>query len=286
MRKVVSAILMLSSLYLPAREVIIPEGRTKISISEFRGDTTLTTVKLPSSLKSIGDYAFEGCINLKNVEFSKDSKSMEIGDYAFYECASLDSVSLPSGATLSTGVFQDCSELKYLKLPAVQREIPAFLCRGCKSLERITLPGGLVKIHRLAFAYCSSLNQINFPSTLRHIGMDAFAFCTSLKSVSLPSGVTSLESYSFAECTGLEKVSVGGSIKEFGELVFSGCRSLRQLKVNRAVPPVFECESFVFEPDEEEMYRQCELIVPSGSAGLYRKSRGWSLFKNILSGQP
>ena len=41
------------------------------------------------------------------------------------------------------------------------------------------------------------------------------------------------------------------------------------------------CSSFIFEPDEETLYRRCVLVVPATGAASYRDAHGWSLFRDI-----
>ena len=263
------------------RHLEIAEGRRVLGKGEFRGDTTLTSISLPLSLREIGPYCFEGCVNLKTVSIADGNRTLKIGEYAFYDCRGLEEIKLPQGTILSTGVFQDCVSLEYLVVPGSVRELPRFFCSGCRSLRRVTLPSGLKSIHRLAFAYCESLESISLPSGLRHIGMNAFSFCGSLRSVTVPASVTELESYAFSECVGLEEATLSNGAREIGELIFSGCRSLKWIRVPRKVPPTFECNSFIFEPDEKEMYDSCALRVTAGSEAAYRKAHGWKLFVQI-----
>ena len=58
---------------------------------------SIETVKLPPSLKTIGDNCFYNCHNLTNVEFN--SGLLSIGYMAFHGCSSLTNVSLPSTVT-------------------------------------------------------------------------------------------------------------------------------------------------------------------------------------------
>ncbi|MCM1366012.1 MAG: leucine-rich repeat domain-containing protein [Prevotella sp.] len=271
------------SMIAEARELYLPSGTRKVARSEYRDDTTLTVVRIPATVTSIGQYAFEGCVNLRRVILEPRKSPLIVGDYAFYGCESLDSLSFTDNTRLGEGALMDCKELRTLGLPTGMTEIPAFLCRGCVRLESVKFPAGLRKIHRSAFAHCVSLKGVEFPAGLRHIGMNVFAFCGSLSEVRLPEQLTTLESYAFAECTSLRICRLSTAMAELGELIFSGCRALRVLEIPRSVPPRFECRSFPFEPDEDGMYKQCELVVPSGGVSKYRSAHGWSLFKEIVS---
>ena len=76
----------------------------------FDGCSGLTSVTIPNSVKSIGDYAFSGCSGLTSVTIPNSVTS--IGDYAFYDCSGLTSVTIGSGVkNIYTLVFANCSDL-------------------------------------------------------------------------------------------------------------------------------------------------------------------------------
>ena len=87
-----------------------------------------------------------------------------------------------------------------------------------------------------------------------------------------------LESYAFSECVSLESAVMPANRNMLGELIFSGCRNLSRLTVMSPVPPTFDCNSFIFEPDETELYKNCRLLVPEGKEAAYKSARGWCLF--------
>lgn len=63
-----------SSFQLP-KNLVIPssleeEAVTRLRYEGFNGNTTIETVKIPSSIESIGSSCFEGCSNLSMIEFA------------------------------------------------------------------------------------------------------------------------------------------------------------------------------------------------------------------------
>ena len=132
---------------------------------------SLTSITLPDSLTSIGDYAFASCTSLTSINLPDSLTS--IGNGAFSRCTSLTSITLPEGLT-SIGDF-------------------AFF--SCTSLTSINLPDSLTSIGIQAFYSCTSLTSINLPDSLTSIGGAAFYYCTSLSLVtSLPTIPPSLGS--------------------------------------------------------------------------------------------
>ena len=61
--------------------------------SAFRG-SGLTSIHLPSSLESIGDWCFYKCTSLTSVEFGSDIHLKSIGNNAFGSCPNLTMVKI------------------------------------------------------------------------------------------------------------------------------------------------------------------------------------------------
>ena len=94
----------------------VPSGVTTIWGGAFR-DSKLTSITLPSSLTSIGEYAFESCESLTSVNFPSSLTSL--GEGAFYHCYKLPSVTIPSGITsIENYTFYGCNRLVSVTIPA------------------------------------------------------------------------------------------------------------------------------------------------------------------------
>ena len=70
-------------------EIDIPDTVTGIKPHAFRGWNG-TSITIPNSVISIGDYAFCNCNGLTNITIPDSVTS--IGNYAFYGCSSLTSI--------------------------------------------------------------------------------------------------------------------------------------------------------------------------------------------------
>ena len=91
--------------------VTIPDSVTSIGDWAFYNCTSLTSVTIPDSVTSIGDRAFSGCTSLTSVAIPDSVTS--IGDGAFSGCTSLASVTIPDSVTsIGYGAFDKC--LAYL----------------------------------------------------------------------------------------------------------------------------------------------------------------------------
>ena len=83
---------------------------TKIICSAFRDCSNLTSIEIPNSVTSIGEYAFRGCSSLKSITIPNSVTS--IGEYAFRGCSSLTSIIIPYSVTsIGENAFDGCSRL-------------------------------------------------------------------------------------------------------------------------------------------------------------------------------
>ena len=237
---------------------------------------------IPGGTRVVRAYSFADRDDFREIRFEAPVKVSEIGEYAFLGCSNLREVNLPRTVrTLGEGCFRECTGLRKAFLPAGVTALPRYIFSWCESLAEVSMPSGLKDISSHAFAYCGSLTGIEIPSTVTHIGSNAFSLCSSLREVSVPDAVTELESYAFSECTSLRFARLPGRRDLLDELIFSGCRALECIVEPSGVPPEFDCDSRLFEESESRMYSKCVLVVPDGSVSAYHEARGWSCFDRI-----
>ena len=152
-------------------------GKPDVYPGAFKGCEKLTTVTLPSSVTTIGSFAFQGCTSLTNINLSACTSLDSIGDYAFYSCDGLTSIDLSACTSLDSigrHAFRYCDSLEEINLGGCTSldtiDIGAFANSG---LTSITLPAGLQNIGYRAFYYCTGLTDITFYNVPK-IGTGAF----------------------------------------------------------------------------------------------------------------
>ena len=228
-------------------EMIIPETIeglpvTSIGYKAFYECSALTSVTIPNSVTSIGEYAFSDC-SLKSITISDSVTSIE--KWTFYHCSSLTSIVIPDSVTsIGESAFSCCSSLKSITISNSVTSIWGDAFLGCSSLtaihvdpenqhytdidgilfskDQITLhqypagkpdqsyliPDGVISFAYGAFNSCSSLQSIIIPDSVRTIDNYAFSVCSSLTSVTIPDSVTSIGEYAFTECSALESITI------------------------------------------------------------------------------
>lgn len=165
--------------------VVIPEGVTHIHPSFFFECTELNQVTLPSTIEEIGDFAFFGCMNLRDIDIRNCKKIIRIGESAFEGCKSLVNLTIPrSCQQVREGAFIN-SGLKELEIEndGELTEIESYVFKDCKDLEKINLGNSIVKIGTSTFYGCSSLKEISIPKSVHYIGSYAFSNCDKLTSI-------------------------------------------------------------------------------------------------------
>ena len=93
-----------------------------------------------SKVKSINDWAFDGCTSLTSIEISDSVES--IGDGAFYDCTSLTSIKIPDSVkNIRDAIFIGCTSLTSIKIPNSIEWIGCWAFYNCASLKELVFEG-------------------------------------------------------------------------------------------------------------------------------------------------
>ena len=173
----------------------------------FRNCASLSDVTLSANIKTIATRAFWNSTKLTNI-YSVPSSLTTIGDYAFNLCSSLKSFNVPRYATyIGTAAFSGCTALQTISIPDKVTQVGNYAFQGCKALQSVTIGSGLTELSSQMFDGCSALTSMVVPDNITKIKTFAFYNCTSLSEVTLGSGLTTLDSSPFRGCTALTKVT-------------------------------------------------------------------------------
>ncbi|MDY5872606.1 MAG: leucine-rich repeat protein, partial [Candidatus Methanomethylophilaceae archaeon] len=240
-------------IYVPrtATSFTIPDGTVEICHSAFRYGI-IETITIPSTVKTIGMYAFADCTALKAVTIEGNGLE-SLQSYAFKGCKSLTDMILPDSVTevgsyainetkLSKSVILNLSGVRTLVYLSVGSTIPDdVVCIGSRSIpggiDTLTIPASVRTLSSYAFSG-STLKDVTIPATVEVMDNYTFAQCTSLKEVEFESGITYLPAYCFSGCTGLEKVTIPDSVSALNNNVFYNCSSLGTIIVPASVKTI------------------------------------------------
>lgn len=252
---------------------------------------SLSSVKLPSSLQSMGINCFSGCVELASVEirdglswigdnaFEKcglesvviPNSVTHLGYYAFAENKSLQEVTIGSGiSAVPEGCFTECTALKSIKLPDNIKEIEDYAFHRCYDLTDIDFGSGVNTIDSYAFSFCTSLEEVSFPANVKSMRERVFADCTSLKRVNYtPNVMTSIPTEAFIRCTALETVELPEGLVEIGNFAYRNCSGLKKI----VLPSTLKLlgDNLCYEAAPEEIWSYA-VVPPHGN---YESSEPW-----------
>ena len=156
-------------------------GVTSIGGGAF-SDAPMKTLNIPSTVRTIGESAFDGCENLETINFGSNVET--IGEMAFAYCIKLGEVTFPSSI----------------------RKIGYNAFMTCNALKTVVIPDCPVAIENSAFADCPILESVSIGRNVSSIGSSAFGGCPSLRTVSYGGTMSDWESVNKAEDWNRSKV--------------------------------------------------------------------------------
>lgn len=189
----------------------------------------ITQVLIPGSVQTVGNFAFANCSNL--MSFSLGG-SMTLGMGAFKSCVSLSSVSIPEGSTLYQGVFSYCTGLTSVTIPKNITFVDGGCFSQCTGLTSVRIENTTTGTN--TFEGCSSLTTVTFGPDARTIDKSCFYNCTGLTSFVVPNQIATINDGAFYNCTNLESLTLGNGLVSVGNSygglsIVVGCEKLSKV---------------------------------------------------------
>lgn len=216
--------------------VNLNEGLETISEKAFYECGLLTSITVPSTVKTMGSYVFANCEKLTSAVILDGTTS--IGEYAFNECTSLTTVRLPKTITaIPAYMFAYCSALTTVHIQEGVTSIGNYAFRGIAATT-VKLPSTLTTIGGGVFCKCENLTSIVIPNSVTTMSWDVFYQCTSLTKIVIPNNVTTIGSSMFYGCTSLVRAELSTAITSIGTQTFYGCTALTTVIFHKGVTSV------------------------------------------------
>ncbi len=215
-------------------------GLISIGDEAFEHCVNLTSVTLPASVTFIGESAFDFCHNLTSVVIPNSSVAV-IGDYAFHQCQSLSSIAIPNTVTtIGVGAFYDCS-----------------------LLNPIVIPNSVISIGTNAFGRCLGITSMVVASD--NPVYDSREGCNAIIN-------TATNTLLF----GCKNTVIPQSITTIGDYAFKGLSNMESLTVWATTPPALGTEVF------DGVNTSIPVYIPHGTRNNYLGTEGWNRFNYFV----
>lgn len=122
----------------------------------FYGLSSVTNVKLPTTLTGINDYAFYGFTSPFALNLSS---ATNIGKYAFYGCTGVTTINLPVATTIGEYAFYGCTGADSINIP-VATSIGDYAFENCTGAKKITVGATSVNYGNEVFKNCSGCQEL------------------------------------------------------------------------------------------------------------------------------
>ena len=215
---------------------------TALAERSFEGRDNISYLVIPSTITSIGEYAFIDCgsnieVNIKNL-------------------------SAWCNVTLGNEHSSPLSSAKVLHVNG-------------EPVRNLTIPNGVSSISNFAFYQCRCITSLTIPSSVTSIGSSTFEDCTGLTSLTLSEGLKSIGGSSFEGCTGLSSITIPSTVSEILINAFQRCSNLNIITSKIKSPFAIDGSTF-------NTYSTATLTVPYGTRPAYMSTAGWNRFSNII----
>ena len=229
--------------------------------------TKATNITIPSSVRAINTYAFEGCKSLNTIniidltawctiEFGYDSNPKKTSSMAkvYLNGSEINDLVIPDEITrIGSGTFENWwDNLKSVSIPTSVTSIGENAFRDCGSLKRVTISdlsawgeikfenmyaNPLYKAHHL-YLNDKEITDLVIPNTTSRISDFAFYGASELTSVVIPESVTIIGNNAFRECTNLKSVNMADNVTKIGEYAFDKCENIVTLKLSNSIDSI------------------------------------------------
>lgn len=158
----------------PTGNIVIANGVKAIPSYTFYG-CDISSITLPESIESIGEYAFSGCTNIQ---------SFYINDLSKW-CGVVCENKFANPMYYADKTIINGNILTELVVPSNVSKIGKYAFAGFNG-SNIVLNDRLNSIDEGAFYACKNTTEIKVPDSVQTIDVSAFSMCNSLKKIAIP----------------------------------------------------------------------------------------------------
>ncbi len=153
------------------KEVVLNEGLKTVGNDAFEGFLELESLHLPASLENIENNAFEGCTGLKSISIDEKNTHFCAENNMLFDAEKKVLLLYPRG-----------TEPEIIVTPAVETiGQNAFI--SMQNVRVLKVSEGVKNIAESAIRYMGKLEEVFLPSTIEDIATGNFTWCKKIKSI-------------------------------------------------------------------------------------------------------
>lgn len=268
--------------------IIIPSSVTTIGGWAF-WFTGLTSINIPSTVTAIGTNPFAGCAGLTSITVesgnavydSRNNCNAIIRTNANELISGCQNSVIPDDVTrIGDDAFYYISTLVgELLIPEQITSIGNYAYEGCSGLTgSLIIPNTVLEVGESAFAYCTGFDgTLTLSEALTSIENWTFEECRGFTgSLVIPNLVTSIGSSAFEDCRGFDgTLTLSKNLASVGSFAFASCSGFKDAEILAETPPSLENYPF-------GGFGSVTLVVPCGCTAAYENSPWSEQFTNII----
>ncbi len=263
-------------------EMILPESikyrfrhfpLRRIERYAFFGNEKLTKVKLPKSLRYLGEWSFSSCLELRDTlvlpldleQIDRDAFTGTRFSHVYVQSRNLRTVD----TTEARNYFFNCPTIKKIVFEKSVESLPKYLFRNVKNIDSVFFECDLEKTSEALFSDCERVGYVKLPQNLKTLAWASF-FNAGIEEIVLPNSVELIKGFAFTAST-LRKIEIGENLRVMQESVFSQLESLDTLIIRTKTPPSIGNNLF-----SETDISKIVFLVPKESLDLYKEDSVFS----------
>ena len=259
-------------------QINLPEGIESIGTSAFDGNGILKEVILPSTLTSIGQFAFYECRSLRviynNAAQPQDIKDKGVfadGTYGRLDVGSIE-LRVPFGSTERYEAADEWKDFDIVEMPVEVDGVYYYINKG------YNMASVYPQYKNSSFNYADLMREVlTIPAAITVDGKEyrvmsvdtgAFRYCKGVKVLSLPEGLEQIWDYAFSN-SGFMMITLPSTLEMLAASAFNSCDNLIVLR---------NFSHWPLEMEGKSGYPNIRLHVPAGSKEAYESADFWKDF--------
>ena len=236
--------------------VVVKDGITEIGDFAFYGLTNLKEISIADSVTKIGDYALKNCSALSEVQLPEKLES--VGESAFYGCTALKDITFHENVqSIGSYAFSRCTELKKIVFEGDAPEIQTGAFLGVRASvsypeekaswtedKKQNYGGQLSWNQPLPWNVDNHVLTITNDSCMKNYESTEktpwYAERNEVTSIIVADGVTKIGDYAFYGYSNLASVQLPDSLESIGNYAFKNCGKLSEITLPEKVSAIGE----------------------------------------------